>query len=136
MAKLLQTPHSLSEGIIPLEGYGIGLVKRVFWMYENSPETVRGKHRHKMSTHLLICLAGSCKVYVNNGQREELFQLKHPSQTLYLAPEDWREMFDFSKDCRLFCFSNQHYDPNDYIYIPYPFTDNPMALKAPEKITI
>ncbi len=105
-------------------------------MYENSPETVRGKHRHKKSAHLLVCLTGSCKVYVNNGQQEDLFLLENPSQALYLAPEDWREMYDFSEDCRLFCFSNQHYDPNDYIYIPYSFTTNSIALKTLEEMSI
>lgn len=121
MAKLLQTqPEIFGRNILP-ESVDFS-IKRVFWISHISTETVRGKHRHKKSIHFLVCLTGSCKVYINNGQHEEVFLLDHPSKILYLVPEDWREMYDFSKDCRLFCFSNEHYDPNDYIYTPYPFT--------------
>lgn len=94
-------------------------IKRVFWIYNNSTESIRGKHRHHQTNHLLICLSGSCKVYVNNGKTENIFQLNHPNQLLYLEAIDWREMYDFSEDCILSCFCDELYDPSDYIYTPY-----------------
>jgi dTDP-4-dehydrorhamnose 3,5-epimerase-like enzyme len=93
--------------------------KRVFWIYNNSPECVRGRHRHKKSTHVLHCIEGSCKVRVNNGFQESTFVLENNNELLYLAPSDWREMYDFSENCVLMCISNQFYDTVDYINIPY-----------------
>jgi dTDP-4-dehydrorhamnose 3,5-epimerase-like enzyme len=94
-------------------------IKRVFWIYNNSTESVRGNHRHHKTNHLLVCLSGSCKVYVNNGKTENVFQLNNPNQILHLEPIDWREMYDFSEDCILSCFCDELYDPSDYIYTPY-----------------
>ena len=94
-------------------------IKRVFWIYNNQNENVRGKHRHFKTTHLLVCLSGSCKVYVKNGKDEEIFYLNNTSQLLRLEPSDWREMYDFSKDCILTCFCDEFYDPKDYISTPY-----------------
>ena len=94
-------------------------IKRAFWIYNNSPESIRGNHRHHRTNHLLICLSGSCKVYVNNGKTEDTFLLNNPNQILQLEPIDWREMYDFSEDCILSCFCDEMYDASDYIYTPY-----------------
>jgi dTDP-4-dehydrorhamnose 3,5-epimerase-like enzyme len=93
--------------------------KRVFWIYNNSPQCVRGKHRHKKSTHILHCMEGSCKVRVKNGTQVSTYVLTNNNELLYLDPTDWREMYDFSENCILMCISNQFYDKEDYITIPY-----------------
>lgn len=94
-------------------------IKRIFWIYNNSPECIRGNHRHHKTNHLLVCLSGSCKVYANNGKTENIFLLNNPNQILQLEPIDWREMYDFSEDCVLTCFCDEMYDASDYIYTPY-----------------
>ena len=94
-------------------------IKRVFLIYNCSGNAVRGKHRHKKSTHILTCIAGSCKILIDDGHKKTIYVLKDNSRILCLAPSDWRKMYDFSEDCILSCLSNELYDPNDYIGSPY-----------------
>jgi quercetin dioxygenase-like cupin family protein len=96
-------------------------IKRVFYIYETT-EQVRGKHRHKNSTHAIICISGGCKVYVNDGKVEKVFKINSPEQCLILKPEEWREMYDFEEGTILLCMSNQYYDIEDYIFEPYQNT--------------
>lgn len=101
------------EEIIP------GVIQRVFYIYEAGNAT-RAGHRHQRAWNALVCLAGSCRVYCNNGREETEFQLTNPRQCLVLKPEDWHIMDEFSEDAILLVVSNQVYDQNDYIYEPYP----------------
>lgn len=119
MAKLYTIDSdNIEQSIIelPLNEFNI---KRVFWIYNNTSEGVRGKHRHKKSTHMLHCVEGSCKVMINNGFYRSHYSLENKTQILRIDPSDWREMYDFSEDCILACFSNELYDSSDYIYKPY-----------------
>jgi quercetin dioxygenase-like cupin family protein len=93
-------------------------IKRVFYIYETT-EQVRGKHRHKESTHAIICVSGGCKIYVNDGNEENIFKINSPEQCLIIKPEEWREMYDFTEGTILLCMSNQYFDIEDYIYQPY-----------------
>ena len=122
MAKLIEinTYHDkngilavLEQPVLPFE------IKRVFWIYNNSSESVRGKHRHKKSTHLLVCMVGSCKIYVKNKSEEKIFTLNSLNKILLLELTDWREMQSFSENSVLSCFSDELYDPNDYIITLY-----------------
>ncbi|TDB62777.1 sugar 3,4-ketoisomerase [Arundinibacter roseus] len=93
-------------------------IRRIFFI-EGKPLKKRGGHRHKKTTHLLICMIGSCKIHVNSGSTEFTYLLRSKQQGLLIPPDDWREMFDFSEDCILMCISNSYYDADDYIYQPF-----------------
>lgn len=114
----LQTVQSPNGNLTVFEKLLQGGIKRVFYIY-NTKKEVRGRHRHRYSRHALTCVAGKCKVYVNNGKHEEIFELDSPEKCLILEPEDWREMYDFDEKTILLCISNQYYDPDDYIKEPY-----------------
>ncbi|WP_020604980.1 sugar 3,4-ketoisomerase [Spirosoma spitsbergense] len=101
------------EGIIP------GTIQRVFYIYE-AGNSVRAGHRHHRAWNALVCLTGSCRVYSHNGQEETIVQLTTPRQCLVLQPEDWHVMDEFSDDAILLVVSNELYDKDDYIYVPYP----------------
>ncbi|MCU0324166.1 MAG: FdtA/QdtA family cupin domain-containing protein [Spirosomaceae bacterium] len=123
MAKLiyLQTIQSSSGKLTVFENLLMGGIRRVFYIYD-SVNVIRGRHRHRDSIHALCCVAGKCKVYVNNGEKEEIYYLDSPEKCLILEPHDWREMYDFDKKSILLCMSNQFYDPEDYIEEPYTST--------------
>lgn len=95
------------EKILPFE------VKRFYYIYDASSK--RGGHRHKKTTQALISLGGSCEIYVNNGEKEEVFLLDTSNKCLILNPEDWHTMDKFSKGSTLLVFSSEFYDMNDYI---------------------
>lgn len=124
MAKLyeLKTFESDTGNLTVFEGIIPGVIQRVFYIYE-AGRTARAGHRHHRTWHALVCLAGSCRVYNNNGTQEDTFLLTTPRQCLVLKPEDWHIMDLFSDDAILLVMSNELYDKDDYIYEPYPNGD-------------
>ena len=95
------------EKLLPFE------IKRFYYIYNVSSK--RGGHRHKKTIQALISLGGNCEIYVNNGEKEEVFFLDNPNQCLILDPKDWHTMDQFSKGSILFVFSSEFYDKDDYI---------------------
>lgn len=94
-------------------------IKRVFYIY-GVDNSVRGGHRHKTTIQALVALQGSCDIYNNDNNLEQHFTLNHPSQCLILEPQDWHNMYNFSKDCILQVFASEYFSESDYIWEPYP----------------
>ena len=88
-------------------------VKRFYYIYDALSK--RGGHRHHKTIQALICLGGSCEIYVNNGQCEETYMLNRPDLCLILEPQDWHTMDKFSNGSILLVLSSEFYDVNDYI---------------------
>lgn len=103
------------ENMIP------GDIRRVFYIY-GAGEGVRAGHRHKRTWCALICLTGSCRVYINDGNEEQTIVLDKPNSCLILEPCDWHIMDQFTPDAMLLVLANELYDKDDYIYEPYPST--------------
>jgi dTDP-4-dehydrorhamnose 3,5-epimerase-like enzyme len=92
-------------------------IKRVFMIYD--VVGVRGGHRHKKSTQALVCVGGSCEVYIDDGSTIQTVVLDDPSRCLVLEPQDWHTMQKFSKGSTLVVFASELYDRSDYIDEPY-----------------
>ena len=88
-------------------------IKRFYYIYDVTEK--RGGHRHKKTIQALICLGGSCEVYINDGEQEENILLDTPSKCLILEPKDWHTMDNFTKGSTLLVFSSEFYDRDDYI---------------------
>jgi hypothetical protein len=56
---------------------------------------------------------------MDNGEKNELFQLNKKSKCLIINPEDFHWMSDFSEDAILLVLASEEYDKNDYIYESY-----------------
>jgi dTDP-4-dehydrorhamnose 3,5-epimerase-like enzyme len=93
-------------------------IKRLFYIY-GVDNSVRGGHRHKKTWQALICLKGSCKVYVNNDKDEKNYLLDHPKKCLIIAPEDWHKLYEFSAGAILLVCASEYFDENDYIFEEY-----------------
>lgn len=78
-------------------------------------EVKRGYHSHKKLHQLLICLNGSVKIKIKNPYEEKIYELNEPSEGLYIGPNVWREMFDFSENSILLVLASDYYDESDYI---------------------
>ncbi len=90
-------------------------IKRVFYIYGSDDTVVRGQHANLRSEFVLINVAGSSKVKVDDGKETSLIELNQPRLGVYLPKMLWKEMYDFSPDSVLLVLSNEHYDGTEYI---------------------
>jgi dTDP-4-dehydrorhamnose 3,5-epimerase-like enzyme len=90
-------------------------VKRVYYMYDTVPGVRRGLHAHKCLEQILICIHGSCKIHLDDGEETEEVELSSPYEGLYIPNDIWREMYDFSSDAVLMVLASVIYDESDYI---------------------
>ena len=90
-------------------------IKRIYYVYTVPKEIKRGFHAHKRLEQILICMSGSVKIKVDNGNEKRIFELSNPSKGLYIGPGIWREMYDFDKSAVLLVLASEYYNEEDYI---------------------
>jgi dTDP-4-dehydrorhamnose 3,5-epimerase-like enzyme len=90
-------------------------VRRVYWIHGTKPGVSRGFHAHKELRQLCVCVAGSVRMSLFDGRREESVTLDSSAKGLLIDPGLWHEMHDFSPDCVLMVFASAEYDEADYI---------------------
>ncbi len=125
MAKLLQldTFESDAGDLTVFEKILPGEIKRVFYIRGKEGQE-RGGHRHLNTWQALISISGSCRVFVDNNNNQEIFYLDSPEKCLLLSPEDWHVMDEFSDSSILLVLANTVYEKDDYIFEPYEQTAN------------
>ena len=90
-------------------------IKRVYYMYRTPKNTRRGYHAHKNLEQVLVCVSGSCKVLLDDGNEQCEVVLDKPYEGLYVGNSMWREMYDFSDDAVLMVLASEYYSEDDYI---------------------
>lgn len=91
-------------------------IKRIYYIYGlTSPKALRGLHAHKALEQILFCINGSFKLMVDDGLNKQYFYLADPNRGIYVGPELWHTMFEFSKNCIILVLSSDYYDEMDYI---------------------
>lgn len=90
-------------------------VKRVYYIFDTLPDVRRGFHAHKNLEQVLICVHGSCKLLLDDGNEKKDVLLDNPYEGIYLNNNIWREMYDFSPDAVLLVLASELYDESDYI---------------------
>lgn len=90
-------------------------IKRVYYLYDTKKDVRRGFHAHKSLEQILICIHGSCKILMDNGEEKKIVLLENPYEGLYINNAIWREMYDFSEDAVLMVLASDYYNEDDYI---------------------
>ena len=90
-------------------------IKRVFYIYGSDKDVIRGRHANYNSEFVLINVAGTSKVKVDDGTNQKVFDLDRPHIGIYLPKLVWKDMYDFSEDSVLLVLASEHYDGNEYI---------------------
>lgn len=118
LVKLIDLPNFSDDrgGLVAIESnQSIPFnVKRLYYIF-NTVDKPRGFHAHIDLKQVAICLKGSCRFILDDGQRKEEIVLNSALQGLLIEGLTWREMHDFSEDCVLLVLASEHYDENDYI---------------------
>lgn len=91
-------------------------IKRVFWTYDVPGGETRGGHAYKTQQELIIALSGSFDVIItkSNGQVEK-YNLNRSYFGLYLPPNTWRHMENFSTNSVCLHLSSSKFNEADYI---------------------
>lgn len=90
-------------------------IKRVYYIFGTEQGVSRGFHAHKNLQQLAVCVAGNCRMLLDDGKTKESVLLASPKQGLIIGNNVWREMYDFSEDCVLLVLASEHYDEKDYL---------------------
>lgn len=90
-------------------------IKRAYYIFGTKDGVRRGKHAHRQLTQMMVCLAGQCKVLLDDGRVREEVTLARNDQGLMLDAMLWHEMVDFSPDCVLLVLADNYYGEADYI---------------------
>ncbi len=90
-------------------------IRRVYYMYGMGTEATRGFHAHKNLQQILICVVGSCKIRLDDGNESKVILLDKPNEGLYMSGTVWREMTEFSPGTVLLVLASEPYNEPDYI---------------------
>ena len=90
-------------------------IRRVYYIYHTAEGVSRGFHAHRNLKQVAICVAGQCRMLLDNGATREETWLNSPTKGLLIESMVWRVMYDFSEDCVLLVLASEHYDETDYI---------------------
>lgn len=90
-------------------------IKRVFYIYGSDQDVIRGRHANYNTEFVLINVAGTSKVRVDDGTEQKVFSLDRPHTGIYLPRMVWKDMYHFSEDSVLLVLASEHYDAKEYI---------------------
>lgn len=105
-------------------------IKRIFFVKEVIAGASRGNHATKKTKLILVPIAGSCKVHVDNGKTQEDIVMDDDTKGLYIDEMVWRSMYDFTPDCVMMAICDRPYEPGNETYEDYDEYMN--ALKKGE----
>ena len=92
-------------------------IKRVFWTYNIPGGETRGGHAFKTQEEIIVAISGSFDVVITHrAGHTECIQLKRGYEGLYLPPNTWRHLENFSTNSVSLHLSNIEFDANDYVY--------------------
>lgn len=89
-------------------------VKR-FYILTSFNKQARGFHAHKQLQQVAYCLQGYCEFHLDNGVERVVVPLTAYHKGLFIKPNTWREMHNFSDDCIILVLASDIYKESDYI---------------------
>ena len=90
-------------------------IKRIYYLFKNNPSQTRAKHAHKKLKQVYIAMSGSCKISLDDGEKQEVVTLDKANVGMLFNGLVWREIFDFSEDCVLMVLADEFYEEEDYL---------------------
>ncbi|TCD04327.1 WxcM-like domain-containing protein [Erythrobacteraceae bacterium CFH 75059] len=89
-------------------------ISRIYYLYDVPAGAERGGHAHKDLRQLIISVAGSFDVGLDDGLRKTTFHLNRPYQGLLICPMIWRELGNFSSGSVCLVLASNAFDEADY----------------------
>ena len=91
-------------------------IKRVFWTYNVPGGAIRGGHAYHLQKEIIIALSGSFDVVITDKQgSQERVNLNRGYEGLYVPPNTWRHLENFSTNSVSLHLSSSVFNVDDYI---------------------
>lgn len=91
-------------------------INRIYYLFDVPSQSMRGSHAHRILEQVLIAVAGSFDVELDNGLSEPLkFHLNNPAKGLQIPSGHWRTLSNFSSGAVCLVLASREYDSSDYI---------------------
>jgi len=79
-------------------------------MWGVKPPFERGRHAHRETEQLVICVAGSLDIDVSDVETSRSFHLDDPAQGLYIPAMIWIDLYNFTPETVCLVAASTHYD--------------------------
>lgn len=89
-------------------------IRRVYYLYDVPSGAERGGHAHRELRQVLIALAGSFDVVLDDGKQRNRLTLNRPDKGLVIGSMIWREIDNFSAGAVCLVLASHEYDEADY----------------------
>lgn len=90
-------------------------IRRVYFLHDVQPGSLRGGHSHRKLHRWLVAAAGGFRVKLDGAFSVRLYR---PDRAIYIAPLRWLELSDFSPGAVCLVLASEEYDAEDYIRNP------------------
>lgn len=105
-------------------------IARVYYLYDVPGGAERGGHAHKNLQQLIIPLAGSFDIHLDDGISKRTFHMNRSYIGLYVCPMIWREIDNFSSGAVCLVLASSPYDEADYYRIYQEFITDANKAKS------
>lgn len=106
------------------------LPQRYFIVFDVGEGQTRGGHAHRVVEQLLMCVKGSCRVLLDDGETRDEVLLDRPELAIYIPPRIWATQEQFSRDAVLAVMASGLYDPAEYLKDYDEFVSIARAVKT------
>lgn len=89
-------------------------IRRVYYIYDVPGGESRGGHAHRRLQQLIIAMAGSFDVVLDDGSERRIVHLNRSYRGLYVPTMIWRELENFSSGSVCAVVASEPYDESDY----------------------
>lgn len=90
-------------------------VRRVYYIYDLPAGAERGGHSHLSTSELVVPLAGSFDVVVDDGHATKRVTVNRPDHGILLPAGIWRTLDNFSSGAICLVLASEKYDEDDYV---------------------
>lgn len=110
-------------------------IKRVYYLYDVPGGATRAGHALKTTHQMIIAVAGSFDILLDDGHNQRRISLNRSYYGLYVPPMMWRWLDNFSSGAVCLCLVSTLYNPDDYYRDYREYQTAVIALRAAPQAT-
>jgi len=90
-------------------------IRRTYYLYDVPGGSSRAAHAHRELHQLMIAMAGSFDVTLDDGHEKKTFHLNRSYYGLYIPSMIWRDLDNFSSGSVCMVLASDFYEEAEYI---------------------